>query len=388
MPRPRSVTQRGSVLVSAIALLGIAVAIGIAVTIFSTGEQQSAARERTREASFDLAESALYATGIELGRAWPVSSTTAFPANCGPGSTAAGCPNAAAIASTFDTTDYDTPLDWTVTVRDDGAGTGSYYTPAVLSQPRYDANANGAVWLYARATVRGRPVAVVAQYKLAEVSAAFPRNSVTAGYFKTSNNGDKVIVDTQGNAGQAAPIAVRCDNANSPACLDYRDGQVVPPVFTLGYSGGNAISADALNGLKLAAKLAGTYHATCPANPSGRIVYVESGDCSYDNSVPGPCCNTEASPGLFIIANGTFFMNGNINFYGTVYAANHQNSSGIVVATLGTGKFWGAVVIDGLGGYSAGASKDNFEYGDGARGFLSYGAPEIVKNTWRQVPGM
>jgi hypothetical protein len=63
-----------------------------------------------------------------------------------------------------------------------------------------------------------------------------------------------------------------------------------------------------------------------------------------------------------VLVNGTFRLNGNAEFFGTVYAVNAQNSAGTVVELHGNSKFHGSIVVDGNGGISLGSSKGNFEY--------------------------
>ena len=58
--------------------------------------------------------------------------------------------------------------------------------------------------------------------------------------------------------------------------------------------------------------------------------------------------NSKESPGFLIIVNGTFTLNGNAEFFGTVYALNAQNSHRAVVELHGTSKLTGAIMIDGF----------------------------------------
>ena len=58
---------------------------------------------------------------------------------------------------------------------------------------------------------------------------------------------------------------------------------------TAAAQGQNQKDKAALKRLKDRAIANGTYSAGCPSNPSGDIVYVQQGDCSYNSSVSGPC---------------------------------------------------------------------------------------------------
>jgi len=82
-----------------------------------------------------------------------------------------------------------------------------------------------------------------------QIKTAFPKNVLTAGYFTTTNNGKKVIVNTAGNpAGTPGTLAVRCNVSGQTypnSCLNYDPtrGQVSPDTKQDGYSGGNALSS-------------------------------------------------------------------------------------------------------------------------------------------------
>ena len=81
------------------------------------------------------------------------------------------------------------------------------------------------------------------------------------------------------------------------------------------------------------ARANGTYYAELPGEPQrqdrrGR----NAGDCRYTNSAPAApgatiCCNTQTSPGLYIIKRGKVDFGGNIEFWGVIWNANLDNSS-------------------------------------------------------------
>jgi Tfp pilus assembly protein PilX len=383
-PRRRRRDQEGFALVTAMLTMALALLMGFALLAFVEGQGRDAGREQQREAGFQLSESALSAQGFVLSRSWPASAATAFPASCGPASSSTNCPSATEMALAY--AGAGTP-SWATQVRDNGTGSPLEYTSAVLSQPAWDANHDGAMWVHATATAAGRPSTLVALYQLNPLNSAFPRNVVTAGSFATDNNGNKRIVDAKGLSGQPAPLAVRCANAASSACLDYRAVQVGPGAPQTGYLGGNAVSPDGLAGLRLRAQVSGTYTASgCPANPSGAVVFIESGDCSYNNSVPGPCCNSEDAPGILVVASGTVRFEGNHTFYGVIYAANQQAAADTVVTVIGNATVQGALFADGGGRVEVGASKENVVFDPAGLDYEYWGAAVFGKNTWRQIP--
>jgi Tfp pilus assembly protein PilX len=376
--------QEGFALVTALLVMSIILLMGFATMSYVEGQTRDAGREHQREAGFELAESGLSAQGFALSRAWPASSATAYPASCGPASSGSQCPTPSELTKAY--AGAGTAV-WATQVRDNGTGAPLEYTAAVLSQPTWDANGDGALWVYAQASAGARPTTLVALYQLNPLSNAFPRNVITAGSFKTGNNGNKLIVDAKGVAGQPAPVAVRCTNPSDSSCLDYRAVQVGPGTPSTGYQGGNAVPPDALSGLRLRAQLSGTYTASgCPANPSGAVVFIESGDCSYNNSVPGACCNSAASPGVLVVASGTVTFNGNLTYYGVIYAANLQSATGSVITISGNALVQGALDADGAGKVEVGESKMNLLFDPAGLDYSYWGAAVFGKNTWRQIP--
>ena len=78
------------------------------------------------------------------------------------------------------------------------------------SRPSWDSNGNAKVWVRADAHAAEGNRTVVALVKRLDRSETFPRNAITAGWFTVTNNGNKIMVDTKGDAAQPAPVAVRC----------------------------------------------------------------------------------------------------------------------------------------------------------------------------------
>ena len=92
-------------------------------------------------------------------------------------------------------------------------------------------------------------------------------------------------------------------------------------------------------------------------------------------------------PGSLYIARGTLSLGGNARFYGLVYMGNLQSSSDVVVSLGGNASIIGAVVIDGLGGLSAGSSKANVVFDDRVfDSFKGAGAVGSAPNTFRELP--
>jgi len=390
--------ERGSALVIAVMVIFVMMGIGLATASYGDGQQAQSGRERIRESAFNLAESALGAQVFQLSENWPTG-TAPYPTGCDPTSGATpGCPDDGSLQASATTSDFSsTPCPrgtvtpaWTTTVHDD-AGAEVYYDRQIVDlQPTYDANGNGRLWVRASGTARCNQRTVVTMVAQGETVLNFPRNAVTANWFQTTNNGNKVIIDTQGDSAQPAPVVVRCAAPKtSPSCKAYsRAVQVGPGPVEESPPGSPdpALPPADLAALKARAVSLGTYYAagTCPPSLTGAAVYVED----FTGCSTGGDGNSAAVPGSLYIARGTLSLGGNARFYGIVYMGNLQNSSGIVVSLGGNARITGAVVIDGLGGLSAGSSKANVVFAGGVFDFFKgSGAAAVVPNTSRELPG-
>ena len=386
--------EQGIVLITTLLLIVVMLSIGVATVAFVGGQRELSAGERIRESTFNLAEAALNSQIFVLSQRWPSSSSSAYPANCTSATTVTGCPNPGAINAQYSGGDY-TNASWTTVVQDNGGGAPDYYLSSVASgQPQYDANGDGKMWIRAQAVRGGVKRTLVTQVKAQLSPIPFPRNSVTAGYFGTTNTGAKVVIDTNGSSyttspGKPAPVAVRCTQGPTSTCLNYypAKGQVSPPLYQTGVSAATAISAEELDALRGLARSNNTYYASgCPSSLTGAMVFIENGNCSYSG---GATYNSIASMGMVVIGTGTLTLGGNAGqFYGLIYAANLQRSSGAVVSLSGCAKIVGAVAVDGTGGVTAGSCGLNIAFHSGALTLAKgYREPAPVKGTWREVPG-
>lgn len=403
-------------MIAAIMVLLITLGLGIALAASVDTQVHAAKYERNRESSFNLAEAALNAQSLQLGRNWPKTSSTAPPSGtCGPTATSAYCPATAAVGGGYTATDYNstcpgqasTPA-WKTTVHDNATGE-QYWTSAVDARSTYDANNDGTVWVRSTGFVQCRLQSLVAQVRNDPLPPiTVPGNVITANWFATSNQGRKVIVDTlgayaqppssrPGPASQASNLVVRCAGLTTAACLKYPvdKGQVQPPTAkTDATIATNALSQSQLDTLKTRAQQEGTFHtgaADCPntaaglSSVNGAPVYIE-GPCNISLTGNGQI-NTATAPGALILINGTFSIGGNVDFYGFLYARNAQNSSGSVINVQGNGSLQGIVTVDGNGGVTAGSSKTNIIYDPrGTTIAAGSGGATVAKTTWRQLP--
>jgi hypothetical protein len=405
--RRRLRREEGNVLVIAVMMMTLMLTLG--TTALSTVDTQTdvVKKERQHESTFNFAEGVLHAQTYVLARLGTGSPGNEFPDNCDQASVEPLCPDDTRIETNFDPavqSDYATPASWRTQVRDNPDG-DFYSSSAVEAAPKYDANDDKQLWVKAEATVRGRTRTIVALIKVEFRSVSFPRYALAGGWFETSNNGRKVIVDSEGSLG----VAVRCSDPGDgseppwPGCLEYDEGkgQLEPSGhYETDYpETSTGVLTDELEALEDFAKANGTYYATCPTDPNGLVVVVESGACAYNNSTPAApgqskCCNSKAHPGVFVMKCGSVSFGGNIEFSGIVYVPNKSSSSSTtwcssdaVVETQGTALITGGVVIDGPGGFLAGSSGMNIEFDPWAFDNVKVaGTAGVVQNTWREIP--
>jgi hypothetical protein len=411
-------SQEGSVLVTAVVLMGCMLAIGLASFSFIDGQQVHTKKQRERETSLNLTEGVLYSQGFALAQYWPgnASDGALMPTVCSSAAAATYCPDpntlAAANSSTptaanFTTFDASSSgnVTWTTHIRDNGgplsdafvynqidaaqsgtnAKTGAAYTcPAPC---KWDANGDLKLWVQARAVVDGQQRNVVALLKREQFSEAFPRNGVTAGSFETTNQGNKTIIDSTGSQ-----VVVRCAPTTSAACADFQANkdQVLPPPISAPTTP-SAMTSAQIARFMAAAKSASpsTYYTSCPSSFTGTVVFVDlpssSVSCSDDNSAT---YNSATSPGIVIMPRGTLQMKG--TFYGIVYMVNEQNSSGDVLTMAANSQLFGGVAIDGPGHLVVGQAsgpRATIKYDPNAFNALAtYGTTGLVQNTWRELP--
>ena len=419
--------ERGMVIVTAVMLLLIMVAIALAVLSQVDTQTTQSRKERERESAFNLAEAALSAQTFVLGRRGTGTPVQPYPTDCSTASSSHFyCPASAQLMRSYSgangsgQVDFDNATTWKTWVRDDAnPSTGApvlFWDDTYLadgSWARYDKGGafdgtgasipNRHVWVRAEATVRGKTRALVAYVRIEDKPVNFPQYAVLAGSVRGQNNGNKTLVNSTGSP---LGLGVRCsDPPLSANCIDLdpnKGPQLVPPgAYELNIPGNNAnvppdnpaIDSDALQSLEDVARAAGTYYAGCPANPNGDVVVIENAtDCLWNNSAPAApgqskCCNSATNPGLLVIKKGAVNISGNIEFFGLVYNANLDNSTGTkLIETSGTSAIRGAALVDGRGGVWAGSSGNNIMFESTAFANINaVGTAGVVQNTWREI---
>jgi Tfp pilus assembly protein PilX len=421
--------DRGFAVITAILLLTVMLGLGLGMLAYSDAQSHAARDERTRESSFNLGEATLNGQVYALTQpgAWP-SASPGVP-TCTPASTSTLCPNATSLgtgyAGSASTPDYNaatgcppgTPTAaWTSTVHDDNNGTSQNYDPAVVpSNPTWDSDGDGKVWVRTTSVAQCKVQTAVALVARNVRTLPFPWATLSANWFQTANQGKKVIIDTVGKSAKApgaqavrpADVIVRCYQQSHTPCADYQTnrGQVSPPVVTqqnnpsTGPAPPPTLTTAQLNDLADQARAVSRYYptGTCPttaaqltsvATPSGMAPVFVEGPCNL--SLGGNVAvNSAASPGFLVIKAGTLTLSGAASYYGLVYAANLGSPAvtGAAVSINGNASIQGAVTVDGPGGVYAGSSKTNLIFDQRAFDFVkNYNGAAIVRGTWRVLP--
>jgi hypothetical protein len=391
--RTRVRDESGVALVVSILISGLMLGMALALLGFADGQASQTGRERISESTLTLAEAAMNAQANLLSAAWPETPDLAF-APCTQASSSIKCPDPGSLLRGFGGSDFGTngsAAAWSITIRDNG--TGAYYDDtATASQPAWDASGpNGVpddtVWMRAEATLKGQRRTLVTLVRANPIAQTFPRGVITAGHFHTTNNGNKVIVDT----GSGPGILARCAPASGgpsrgDTCLDYPvdKGQVWPNLWSADVNLPNALPMSEVNSLRNRAKAAGTWFNTCPGTlPSAPLVFIESGSCAYSATAQ---YNSAASPGLLVLYSGTLTLAGSSTFYGLIYSPNANSLTGNVVALSGSTQVVGAIVVDKQGGISAGSSKVNLLYDANVFNLVTTTQSiNVIANSWREL---
>jgi len=426
----RARSEDGIALLSAIIIMFALLMLGLGMAAFSDAQSRAAGVEQGSEAAYSLAEAALNAQIFQLSQRW-VTATTPDASVCTPANAAstAGCPDPTSLAYAYPRTGPATcvggmPTDawgspagtqWATYVRDDGPQTTTaqlFESATDETQPAYDANGNGSVWVRAVGVANCRMVVVIAKAseQLLPIS-FFPQFVLNANGFEVSNSGKKTELDAKGNAPQPSYISVRCAGLSGPgaqtSCTNYSNSQQIAsgPNYANPPASSPAISPSQLAAFKATAVANNTYWPVgqCPtsmsqlAGPAGVPTYIE-GPCNL--SFTGGTAYSQSQPGFLVLANGTLALNGNATFYGVIYALNSQGcptgssttcpNGSDVVWIHGGGQVVGAVDVDGNGTVNlgdTGGANTNLKYDPTAfQTTKVLGGAAQTPNTFRILP--
>jgi Tfp pilus assembly protein PilX len=407
--RERLSDERGWALLTAILLMTVMLGTILSVAAYVDGQTKLGADSRKRETAFNMAEAAMNMQVYALSRDWPGlgQAATPYPVCTQATTGTRRCPDTTELSNLIASPDA-TGATWQTQVRDNSGTSPNFYSDAVvLAQPAYDGNGDGRMWVRATATAKGKSRTIVELVRVEEEAEDLPHAAVVAGRFASTNSGNKVVVDTTNGTGVNGFVGVRCAPAmgESSACLDQALGtsptqtqakwdslvqtQISPFAghVQYNYPSQTAMSQATRDRLKARAIADGTYYATCPPTwPSGTIVWIESGNCSYSSNT---MINSPAKPGLLLLNNGVLTLGGTGDYWGVIYCVNQQGSTGPVLNLNGSGTLHGGVFVDGLGTVAAGGtSNTNIKFEDSSLGAIKgYGSAGLIQNTWREIKG-
>ena len=404
--------EDGFALVVGIMAMVLMISLGLVMYTFVDSQARQSAYERDGESAYTYAEGLLDMEGYLVSSSWPAASP-GMP-DCsfnGTTLTATGgatslCPAPTQLAATYTGADYAGTITWTVRARDNGgtdqcavitASTCSYYydDAGLASQPTYDANGDGQVWVRAQSVARGKRRTVVERIQLDKQPVNFPEAVLTAGYLTLKESPHVKVVTN------FSPINLRCAiNSTTPSgakCLGLKKlKQIAPYKINYSYAPQTAIPQSSLDLLRKRAQAEGWYYSTCPTNPPGSQVFVESGSCT-GSAMP---YTSPTQRGTYIQVSGTLTITGKKpasanyakgrkgNFWGLIYLANQSHLTGYVL-TVSKGKriIRGVVAIDYGGGMNLGGSKDTLlQYDPVAfQGLYLYQGSTIVRPSFRDI---
>lgn len=449
MNRLRS--EQGSAMMMAVIMLFIMLAMGTALIMTANGQHRVAANQQAAENSYSMAEAALSAEIYALSVKWPTANngpgtSATYPSNLGyPSSCNASnagysyCPSSsdlAAYPSSTQSCPTGTPGDawssnptrsaWTTYVRDAGTANSSQQQffndatekTALPYNSSFTTSGSNYVWVRAVGTVNCQTSVVVAEVSMQTLSLIFPKDVLNANGFTITDNGNKTILNTSDlNGGQASQISVRCGGTSytpppPSSCVSYGNvNQISPSIPTSSSTWLNPpASSPVLNSTQLAeakamAQAAGTYYGSSTdcssisaSQLAGAIVYIEgSSSCAISIS-SNPVINTEASPGVLILANGTISFTGSATFYGLIYGANLSGLTSNIVTLNGTSTVVGGIAVDGNASLALGSSGNGVDCAPSNKcgdlmfdsaafnNIVGFGGADQTPNTFRQLP--
>jgi hypothetical protein len=435
--------EGGWALVTAMILMAVMLATGVAMASFTDTQTQMSGKMRTRETAFNLAEAALNAQVFALASEWPgpgyngtspstqrsvwsPATPTGRPyAPCTQDNTAAldvRCPNVTQMRGLFPTPDADPDATWQTRVIDNGGPPSNptqfktYYSDAALaSAVGYDANGDDRVWVRATAKVKGRLRTLVSMVRLEHQYEDVVHSAVLAGAMQFGNqgaNGNKEFIVSDDTT-PSFMVGVRCQYSPptdlNADCLGYAPADfndnltkwdaalhtaISPFVVQQNYVG-SVMTPETRDRLIDTAFKQGTLLTSCtPANiraaetkPFKVVVLDFHGPCVLSGT---DTFYTNENYGMLILRNSdsTIEFGGSTTFNGVIYHANmgEPPSSGVLVSTSGNAQINGGVLIDGPGKLFVGQSGGNIKFVDRAFGSVqSIGTAGIVQNTWREL---
>jgi Tfp pilus assembly protein PilX len=436
--RRRVRSEDGFVVPVAIIILFVTILIGLAVMSTVDAQTHQSGYETSGEAAYNLGESVLNSEAKQVQSYWPTASqyTTTYTSICTNTTvTSAGCPGstlAAMLNSTYAGKSFGNNVSWSATVLDDNTsvypGAANYYDNSLYtsgSNYHYDQNGDNKLWIRVSATSNGQTRVVVQQIRRIQVQISLPQSTITAGAVQTSNNGNKIIVNSEDPSNSVTgPVNLNCNDTTGtmPSTGDWCAGwdashtidQLYPPSdWTAGYTdpGTTAyqtLSSSLLSYLQTTAEANGTFYANscsgftgcsvgCPPQGTAGIVFAHNLSCSYSTN-GGPDWDSATSPGMIIFDTGTVSFTGNENIWAVVYMENlngatpctqtNVQTNNPIFSISGGAILYGGVFVDNCGTVYAGDSAGNIQFFKNSfGGTQALGTPSLVKDSFRVYSG-
>ena len=389
----RGADETGSALFVAMIAMSLMLMMGLATIALTDQQTRASGAERVREASFNLAEGALQQQSYLLGgKGWPKKAADALPDSCGQSSTFTRCPTPSALVTTtgggaYEGVDYANGAVWTTYVRDNTLTNARQYTTAVESQPRWDADGNGEIWVRSTATVSGKTRVIVALLKRDPIPILMPKAVLVAGSLSVGQNGQSPVITSDATT---LPV-LRCDPA-SPTCADYirsgdkKDPQISPDTVTYNPTFPPLVPGDTVDKLVEST----TPFTSCPTEAqvaASEIAVIDVPESTRCVLTGNTNYHTPSTPGILIMRRGTLELAGSGRFHGMLLHLNEANRAGTPACIQVTGTFdiQGGVAVEGLCGFYI-QGNARLAFSPNALNFSVTGVAGLVQNTWRELP--
>jgi hypothetical protein len=343
------------VLVPTLALLMITLALGLAMLSVVDTQAQQSGRQRVAESTFNLAEGAANATTAALADGWPARTTATCATPMAQGGLDAPADPVtvperirAILASSYADGDYGNGAAWEVHLCDDGLS-GIHQTTwseDALTQPAWDANGDGQMWIRAQATVGGRRQAMARLVQVGTVSPLPTGFAVIAGQLSFSTPLTSTLnsllssellplVDSIVTGGK---IGVRCGLLPSLCTQSVEAALGTIPLTDplLGqrveqYGRPTALTPAQVDDLRRQAQTSGTYVSSTvsdgqpcfmasPSSAPQAVVFVEQVGVSGD----GTCTVPASSRAAVVVARGRMAVPAGVTFNGVLLALHQQ----------------------------------------------------------------
>ena len=412
-------SERGWALLTALVMLSLMAAIGLAALAYVDTQTAASRQERTRDSAYNLAEGVLAEQAYLLVNYPPASSGFAYP-DCTwstgqaaavrtGGMAASACISPSSLNATFSSNpDYAASVTWTTRVRDnwgsqtcqEGGGSNCSYfydKSSAGAQPypsctsgcfSWDSNGDNEVWVVAQASVRGKKHTLVELVRVDKHPIGIPNSVLIAGYVDFQNKHTSV-------AANGSAVDMRCNSSQGSNCVE--SSHIEPSgSIVYGYPGQNVLQTPDITALVARAKQENAYYDSCPTDPPGTLVVVlatSSSQCGW-SSLP---VTSPSKFGTYIQLNGQLRLNGTNSYYGLIYLGNSSvpgfgvgsPRSDDVYYDNGNATIQGSLMVDGPGGAHIGNGAQSAMSFD-SRAFTnlwSYGNQNIVKGSFREIDG-